>query len=111
MGGEWGGLFRIVCGERLERWTDGRENEWKSAASGEVEFLVSLETQLCHMMFFLDTGEMFLLKQKHERACDALLEWMLERAHCVCKECKRNPINSERLYCDAVQSFAGLCWL
>ena len=25
------GAFRIRCGERQERWSDGHENEWKSA--------------------------------------------------------------------------------
>jgi hypothetical protein len=28
-------VFRVRCGEGQERWTDGHENEWKSATKGD----------------------------------------------------------------------------
>lgn len=58
------------------------------------KFLVSLETQLCHVTFFWK------------------LEQMLERVHDVWKEHKWSPTNSERisLHWYTVQCFADLCW-
>ena len=47
-----------------------------------------METQLCHVMFFW--------KLSCERACDVLLECMLERVCDGWKEYRWNPINSER---------------
>ena len=67
------------------------------------KFLVSLETQWCHVIFF------FLEAVLWE---DVLLKQTLGRACGVWKEYTRNPINSERtlLRCDTVQHFAGLRW-
>ena len=68
--------------------------KWKS--------LVSMETQLCHMMFSW--------KLSGERVCDVLLEWTLERAHYVCKGYKYNPTEGKRmiLHWFTLQCFAGL---
>lgn len=76
------------------------------------EVLVSLETQLCHLMVFQKlSGEDVLLKQTYEKAFDVLLKQMLERVCDIWKEYKWNPVNSEKslLHCDTMQYITGLC--
>jgi hypothetical protein len=65
------------------------------------KFLVSLETQLghvvffCLMMFFSENRYVaFFWKLCCERACGVWLEQMFERAHGVWKGYKFNPIDS-----------------
>jgi len=76
--------------------------------------LVSLETHLCHRMFFLEAmlGEDVLMKQTHEKACGISLEHMLEGGQDVYGEHKCNPTERERtvLHCYTLQGFDGLCW-
>ena len=68
--------------------------KWKS--------LVSVETQLCHVMVFW--------KLSGERVYDVLLEWTVERARDIWKGYKYNPTESERmlLHWFTLQYFAGL---
>ena len=61
------------------------------------------------MWYFLEWSGSILLKQTNKRACDVLLEWMLERAHDDWKDVKWNPISSERLlHWFSTQGFARL---
>ena len=75
---------------------------------------VFLETVLWEDVW-LKKDVMFFWKLSGERACDVLLEWMLEQTHYVQKQYKENPTDSE--WCPCIDSpcnslpvFVGLCW-
>lgn len=66
-------------------------------------FLVSLETQLCQVMFsgncllggcFAENRRVFFWKLSGEGGCDILVERTFQRTHDISKECTYNPTDN-----------------
>ena len=63
-------------------------------------------------MLRLDKHMVFFWKLPRERACDVLLEWMLERTHDVWKEykCNSQTVGDTVWHWFTLPLFIGLCW-
>lgn len=83
----------------------------KAEGSGNFWFLRKLNCVMgCSSGSCLVRG--YFAEQTHEKACDVLLEWTLDGACDVWKECKWNPINNERwlLHGNTMHCLTGLAF-